>query len=60
MPPAQRDLPEWALTRTVWLPILQNEQDLELARYFGPYHSRYNVTDCQAYWRTRDVDTVLR
>jgi hypothetical protein len=56
----QRDLPEWAPTRTVWLPILQNEWELELARYFGPYHGWYNVTDCQVYWRTHDVDAVLR
>jgi hypothetical protein len=60
LPPAQRDLPEWAPIRVVSLPILQNKWELELARYFGPYHSRYNVTGCQAYWHTRDIDTVLR
>jgi hypothetical protein len=62
LPPVQRDLPEWALTRDVWLRILQNEreQELKLARYFGPYHGRHNVTSHRAYWRTHDIDTMLR
>jgi hypothetical protein len=47
--PEQRDLPEWASTRAVWLPILQNERELEIARYFRPYHGRYNVTNHRAY-----------
>jgi hypothetical protein len=34
----QRNLPEWVPTRAVWLPILHNERELELTRYFGPYH----------------------
>jgi hypothetical protein len=55
----QRDLPEWAPSRAVLLPILSNKQELELARYFGPYHGRYNVIGHRAYWHTRDVDTVL-
>jgi hypothetical protein len=59
LPPAQCDLPEWAQTRDIWLPILQCERELELGCYFGPYHGRYNVTGRWAYWRTRDVDTVL-
>jgi hypothetical protein len=59
LPPAQRDLPEWAPTR-VWLPILQNKRELKIARFFGPHHGRYNMTDRRAYWRTRDIDTVLR
>jgi hypothetical protein len=51
-----------APTRVVWLPIPQSEREreLELARYFGPYHDWYNVTNRRAYWHTRDVDTVLR
>jgi hypothetical protein len=32
----QRDLPEWAPTRAIWLPILHNEREIKLARYFGP------------------------
>jgi hypothetical protein len=28
LPLAQRQLPEWAPMRAVWLPILQNERDL--------------------------------
>jgi hypothetical protein len=46
--------------RDAWLPILQNNRELELARYFRPYHDWYNVTCHQTYWRTRDVDTLLR
>jgi hypothetical protein len=49
LPPVQRDLPEWAPTRAVWLPILENERELELARYYGPYHNRYNVSSRRAY-----------
>jgi hypothetical protein len=44
----------------VWLPILQNERELKLACYFSPYRGRYNLTDHRVYWRTRDIDTVLR
>jgi hypothetical protein len=44
LPPARRDLPEWAPTRAIWLPILQSGREIELGRYFGPYHGRYNVT----------------
>jgi hypothetical protein len=60
LPSAQCDLLQWAPTRAIWLPILQSEREIELDRYFGPYHGRYNVTGRWAYWRTRDVDTVLR
>jgi hypothetical protein len=60
LPSAQCDLLQWAPTRAIWLPILQSEREIELDRYFGPYHGRYNVTGRRAYWRTRDVDTVLR
>jgi hypothetical protein len=35
--------------RAIWLPILQNEREIELGRYFSPYHGRYNVTDRRAY-----------
>jgi hypothetical protein len=45
----QRDLPEWVLTRAIWLPILQNEREIELGCYFGPYHGRYNVTGRRVY-----------
>jgi hypothetical protein len=55
LPLVQRDLPEWAPTRAIWLPILQNEREVELSRYFGPY----NVSGHRAYWRRRDIDTVL-
>jgi hypothetical protein len=47
--PALRNLPEWAPTRTIWLPILQSEREIEIGRYFGPYHGRYNVTGQRAY-----------
>jgi hypothetical protein len=47
--PSPCDLPEWAPTRTISLPILQSEREIELGRYFGPYHGRYNVTGQRAY-----------
>jgi hypothetical protein len=59
LPPAQRNLSELASMHAVWLPILQNKRELELTRYFCPYHGRYNVTGRRAYWRTRYVDTML-
>jgi hypothetical protein len=36
-PLAQGDQPEWVPTCANWLPILQNERELELRRYFSPY-----------------------
>jgi hypothetical protein len=37
LPPAQSDQPGWVATHAIWLPILQNERELELRRYFSPY-----------------------
>jgi hypothetical protein len=36
LPLAQRDLPEWAPMRAIWLPILQSEGEIKLGRYFAP------------------------
>jgi hypothetical protein len=60
LPPARRNLPEWAPTRAIWLFILQSERKIKLGCYFGPYHGRYNVNCQRAYWRIRDIDIVLR
>jgi hypothetical protein len=42
--PVQCNLPEWVPTRAVWLPILHNERELELTRYFA----RATSTPCSA------------
>jgi hypothetical protein len=43
-----------------WLPNLQNEWEVKLGRYFSLYNGRQNMFSRQAYWRRRDVDTMLR
>jgi hypothetical protein len=60
LPLANRELPEWAPTRAVWLMILQNEWEAELGQFCGPYHGRFNLVGRRAYWQMRDVNTVLR
>jgi hypothetical protein len=58
--PVQLDWPEWAPTLAIWLPIMQNERELELGRYYGPYNGQYNVSGRRVYWRWHDINTVLR
>jgi hypothetical protein len=41
-------------------PIMQNERELELGRYYGPYNGQYNVSGRRVYWRWHDINTVLR
>jgi hypothetical protein len=60
LPSEQHEQPEWATTRATWLPILQHEREAELGQFYCPYHGRFNLFGRQAYWRTRDIDTVLR
>jgi hypothetical protein len=50
LPPAQRELSEWAPMRAVWLPILQNEWEVEMGQFFSPYNIRFNLVGRRAYW----------
>jgi hypothetical protein len=58
--PAQRNLPENAPRRSIWLPRMQRELQEELNEFAGPYAVRYNLAGRRDYWRNRDVDDVLQ
>jgi hypothetical protein len=60
LPMHERDLPENAPRRGIWLARLQRERQEELGEFAMPYVGRYNVVGRRAWWQNHDVDDVLR
>jgi hypothetical protein len=56
----ERELPENAPRRGIWLLRLQREWHAELGEFADPHVGRYNVVGWRVWWQNWEVDDVLR